>query len=63
MAWTEITRAKYRREGLRYASDTTDACREREICPPYVAHEMSGTFVACSGGCGCVEHECYGRFM
>lgn len=24
MAWTEITRAKYRREGLRYASDTTD---------------------------------------
>ena len=25
MAWTEITRAKYRRDGLRYASDTTDA--------------------------------------
>jgi transposase len=25
MAWTEITRAKYRREGLRYASDMTDA--------------------------------------
>lgn len=24
MAWTEITRLKYRREGLRYASDTTD---------------------------------------
>jgi transposase len=24
MAWTEITRSKYRREGLRYASDTTD---------------------------------------
>jgi len=24
MAWTEITRAKYRRDGLRYASDTTD---------------------------------------
>jgi transposase len=24
MAWTEITRAKYRREGLRYASDMTD---------------------------------------
>ena len=23
MAWTEITRAKYRRDGLRYASDTT----------------------------------------
>jgi transposase len=25
MAWTEITRAKYQRDGLRYASDTTDA--------------------------------------
>ncbi len=25
MAWTEITRRKYRREGLRYASDFTDA--------------------------------------
>jgi transposase len=24
MAWTEITRPQYRREGLRYASDTTD---------------------------------------
>ena len=25
MAWTEITRRKYRGDGLRYASDTTDA--------------------------------------
>lgn len=25
MAWTEITRRQYRREGLRYASDLTDA--------------------------------------
>ena len=25
MPWTETTRAQYRREGLRYASDTTDA--------------------------------------
>jgi hypothetical protein len=24
MAWTETTRAKYRPDGLRYASDTTD---------------------------------------
>jgi hypothetical protein len=24
MAWTEITRPKYRRDGLRYAIDTTD---------------------------------------
>ena len=25
MAWTGITRRQYQREGLRYASDTTDA--------------------------------------
>src|ERR1700716_3091484 len=25
MSWTEITRKQYQREGLRYASDTTDA--------------------------------------
>ena len=25
MAWTEITRPKYQRDGLRYASDTVDA--------------------------------------
>src|SRR5437764_6888440 len=25
MCWTEITRAQYRRDGLRYASDMTDA--------------------------------------
>jgi len=25
MAWTETTRRQYRREGLRYASDLTDA--------------------------------------
>src|SRR5512147_176989 len=24
MSWTDITRIKYRRDGLRYASDTTD---------------------------------------
>ncbi|MGH9439410.1 MAG: IS5/IS1182 family transposase, partial [Terriglobia bacterium] len=24
MAWTEITRRKYQRDGLRYASDTAD---------------------------------------
>jgi hypothetical protein len=27
MAWTGITRPKYRRDGLRYASDTTDEDR------------------------------------
>ena len=25
MSWTEITREQYRRDGLRYASDMTDA--------------------------------------
>src|SRR5215471_950428 len=37
MAWTEITRAKYRRDGLRYASDTTDeewAVIEPRLPPP-----------------------------
>ena len=37
MAWTEITRAKYRRDGLRYASDTTDeewAVIEPHLPPP-----------------------------
>src|ERR1700675_5132665 len=34
MAWTEITRAKYCREGLRYASDTTD--EEWAMIAPYM---------------------------
>src|ERR1700730_376842 len=37
MAWTEITRLKYRRDGLRYASDTTDeewAVIEPHMPPP-----------------------------
>ena len=37
MAWTEITRLKYRRDGLRYASDTTDqewAVIESHLPPP-----------------------------
>ena len=34
MAWTEITRAKYRRDGLRYASDTTD--EEWSVIEPYL---------------------------
>jgi len=37
MAWTETTRAKYRRDGLRYASDTTDAewaVIEPQLPPP-----------------------------
>jgi transposase len=37
MAWTEITRPKYQREGLRYASDTTDeewALIEPHLPPP-----------------------------
>lgn len=34
MAWTRITRGQYRRDGLRYASDTTDA--EWAIIEPYM---------------------------
>ena len=34
MAWTEITRRKYRRDGLRYASDTTDA--EWAVIEPFM---------------------------
>jgi transposase len=34
MAWTEITRGKYRRDGLRYASDTADA--EWAVIEPYM---------------------------
>jgi hypothetical protein len=45
------------------ATFANGGCWGRVSCPPYVAHEMSETFVACSGGRGCVEHECYGRCM
>lgn len=34
MAWTEITRPKYQRDGLRYASDTTDA--EWAVIAPFM---------------------------
>src|SRR5665213_3167837 len=36
MAWTETTRAHYRRDGLRYASDMTDAewALLRRLLPP-----------------------------
>ena len=34
MAWTEITRRQYRRDGLRYASDLTDA--EWAVIEPYL---------------------------
>jgi len=34
MAWTEITRPKYRRDGLRYASDTTEA--EWAVIEPFM---------------------------
>ena len=34
MAWTEITRPKYQRDGLRYASDTTD--EEWALIEPYI---------------------------
>ena len=34
MAWTEITRHKYQRDGLRYASDTTD--EEWRVIAPHM---------------------------
>ena len=34
MLWTEITRPKYRRDHLRYASDTTD--EEWALIAPYM---------------------------
>lgn len=34
MAWTKITRRKYRRDGMRYASDTTDA--EWAVIEPFM---------------------------
>lgn len=39
MAWTEITRPKYRREGLRYASDTTE--EEWVVIAPYMPAELA----------------------
>ncbi|MBV8574285.1 MAG: IS5 family transposase, partial [Acetobacteraceae bacterium] len=46
MAWTEITRRQYRREGLRYASDTTDeewALIERHLPQPCQRGRKRGT--------------------
>ena len=39
MAWTEITRPKYRRDGLRYASDTTD--EEWALIEPHLPRPCS----------------------
>jgi transposase len=46
MAWTEITRRQYRREGLRYASDATDAewaVIEPHLPPPAMCGRKRGT--------------------
>ncbi len=46
MAWTEITRLNYRRDGLRYASDTTDAewvVIEPNLPPPALRGRTRGT--------------------
>jgi transposase len=40
LAWTEITRPKYRRDGLRYASDTTDA--EWAVIEPHMPPPATG---------------------
>ena len=37
MAWTEITRPKYQREGLRYSSNATDA--EWAVIVPHLPAE------------------------
>jgi transposase len=39
MAWTAITRPKYRREGLRYASDTTE--EEWALIEPHLPRPAS----------------------
>ena len=39
MAWTEITRMKYRRDGLRYASDSTD--EEWALIEPHLPQPSS----------------------
>src|ERR1700753_1227350 len=46
VAWTEITRCRYRRDGLRYASDTTDAewtVIEPHMPPPAECGRPRGT--------------------
>ena len=46
MAWTEITRPKYQRDGLRYASDTNDeewALIEPHLPPPPSCGRMRET--------------------
>ncbi len=46
MAWTEITRPKYQRDGLRYASDTTDeewSLIEPHLPPPASCGRMRET--------------------
>src|SRR6195952_967949 len=40
MAWTEITRPKYQRDGLRYASDTTD--EEWALIEPHIPPASCG---------------------
>jgi transposase len=40
VAWTEITRPRYQRQGLRYASDTTD--EEWAIIAPHLPAPASG---------------------
>jgi len=53
MAWTEITRPKYQRDGLRYASDTTDeewALIEPHLPPPACCGRTRET-TAFAGGC------------
>jgi transposase len=47
MAWTEITRRKYQRDGLRYASDTAD--KEWRVIEPHLPPPARCGRKACHG--------------
>jgi hypothetical protein len=48
MVWTEITRPKYRRDELRYASDTTD--EEWAVIAPYMPGVNAFLKILLNGG-------------
>ena len=60
MAWTEITRRKYRRDGLRYASNLTDAewARDRTaVSARFTARSptRNGTSIVVNASCICLH--------
>jgi hypothetical protein len=58
MVWTEITRARYCRDGLRYASDTTD--EEWAMIAPYMPCK-SPRPAACDRDAGIGEFDLFHR--